>query len=1110
MDLNICAMCSKGVGNLALVIRGQEIKHSRDLGGVVKSNSSKMTKTNTVILVCLIILSFSINDCSGFNIDISSKMEFQGNNDGSYYGFTVAMLNQGPNEKWLLIGAPKDNSTFLPDIDQTGAIHRCTLNSRGHSCEELFVDDAVGTDQAVFDGVTRIFEHGRDGQWLGASLDVSEDAGIVTCASRWYNKRFQDYFMNGLCYELPLDFNSANIEKIPALIDGRKQTITTNNATKLNYGMGSLGSSVHYTHQGSDLLLGAPGLRTWTGGFVDLRGSDSYILGYNKPATENSEMAGYAMTSGNYFGTRYFAIGAPRDNLAGKVFLFRSDQRDYVLEEAALTINGSELIEMPVNGFFGATLCSSDVNSDGFDDLIVAAPFYSKGVKDDTGIVFVYLGSNEMKFKVQRTLLTGSDAAGARFGTSIGSLGDINMDGYNDIVIGAPYENDNEGSIYVYNGCTDGLWSRYSQRITGSSVSSGLTSFGISFSKPVDMNDDYRNDIAVGAYLSDKVFLFYGQYVISLDITVRTSVEQIDKDNSTQCASLDGQSMVPCFTTEVCFFYAERIYSDIDLNVTLKIDTYMGEYNRIMFRNGKSTINLLTRVFSGANMCTKTQDVLIKSTSDLVTPVRIQASYDVVDIAFSGGIKPTINEFDGRNPSKNLLMSSKVVEFKKDCPNNDCRTDLHVYAEPVYDKSYNNYYIMGSPPLAIDVTIKKSGDPSYSSNFFIAFPETLQFQKVEMMYIYDELTEISCGFVFDDNDENNGDDDDTQSLEYLQRQNIPKRADDEILMMCSFGNPMSNDEGVRFRLHLFVPPSVNSPILTFRLNATTLSTELQPEDNVKTITIDVRHKVKTSFIGVSRPSYFTIKEKDTNYIITHVYEMKNQGPSQLPEASLMIQYPQIQQNGKPLLYLNLTSWNCPPPCRISCSYPDTENTAPVVHAANIGPTYVVTDNTGNNNEENIGESRSISNVRNINCEKELCSRYECELYDIPARESAVINLDFVATGKILDATSDGEAITMRSIAYVSLKQLQYLLYDVAEHDTDIGTDLLPVSPPPKSVPWWIYFVSILAGILLIIIVILVLWKCGFFKRKRPEDNMQHTGEVEKMMPENGDDGEVKS
>lgn len=60
-------------------------------------------------------------------------------------------------------------------------------------------------------------------------------------------------------------------------------------------------------------------------------------------------------------------------------------------------------------------------------------------------------------------------------------------------------------------------------------------------------------------------------------------------------------------------------------------------------------------------------------------------------------------------------------------------------------------------------------------------------------------TEVSCGFVADQTDEEEGDeDDDTESLDYLQRKNIPKRTKDEILMMCSFGNPMSNDTGVRY------------------------------------------------------------------------------------------------------------------------------------------------------------------------------------------------------------------------------------------------------------------------------------------------------------------------
>ena len=54
---------------------------------------------------------------------------------------------------------------------------------------------------------------------------------------------------------------------------------------------------------------------------------------------------------------------------------------------------------MPVNSFFGAALCSVDVNNDGQDDLLVGAPLYSQpSTKNieyvEEGAVFVFLGGN--------------------------------------------------------------------------------------------------------------------------------------------------------------------------------------------------------------------------------------------------------------------------------------------------------------------------------------------------------------------------------------------------------------------------------------------------------------------------------------------------------------------------------------------------------------------------------------------------------------------------------------------------------------------------------------------------------------------------------------------
>lgn len=47
-----------------------------------------------------------------------------------------------------------------------------------------------------------------------------------------------------------------------------------------------------------------------------------------------------------------------------------------------------------------------------------------------------------------------------------------------DIAVGAPFENDGEGTVYIYNGYAGGLWPRYTQKIRGSDVGTGLKAFG--------------------------------------------------------------------------------------------------------------------------------------------------------------------------------------------------------------------------------------------------------------------------------------------------------------------------------------------------------------------------------------------------------------------------------------------------------------------------------------------------------------------------------------------------------------------------------------------------------------------------------------------------------
>ncbi|HEY6177583.1 MAG TPA: VCBS repeat-containing protein, partial [Kofleriaceae bacterium] len=90
---------------------------------------------------------------------------------------------------------------------------------------------------------------------------------------------------------------------------------------------------------------------------------------------------------------------------------------------------------------FGYAVASAgDVNGDGFADFVVGA----FGVNHDAGMIHVYLGSATPSAAdwngataARRIDVPGPDGADAIFGASVAAVGDVNLDGYADIVVGA-------------------------------------------------------------------------------------------------------------------------------------------------------------------------------------------------------------------------------------------------------------------------------------------------------------------------------------------------------------------------------------------------------------------------------------------------------------------------------------------------------------------------------------------------------------------------------------------------------------------------------------------------------------------------------------------------
>lgn len=152
-----------------------------------------------------------------------------------------------------------------------------------------------------------------------------------------------------------------------------------------------------------------------------------------------------------------------------------------------------------------------DVNGDGYDDVAIgSAPWSTSSLP---GRVDVYYGSISGLSQTPSWSKTG-DQAGAMFGFAM-KAGDVNGDGYNDLLVGASqYDNGetNEGKAFLYLGSSTGLRSNPSWSFEGNSSSANLG--GLLTSPSGDLNRDGYSDILVTSqgYLSGKgrVYAFYG------------------------------------------------------------------------------------------------------------------------------------------------------------------------------------------------------------------------------------------------------------------------------------------------------------------------------------------------------------------------------------------------------------------------------------------------------------------------------------------------------------------------------------------------------------------------------------------------------------------------
>ncbi|XP_028255657.1 integrin alpha-L-like isoform X2 [Parambassis ranga] len=204
----------------------------------------------------------------------------------------------------------------------------------------------------------------------------------------------------------------------------------------------------------------------------------------DNPETKMASYQGNSVSIGQRKSVPLYFTSAPMFGHTGQVALFTHNYNNWTFSQR---ITGEQS-----GSYFGAELCLLDVNSDSDTDfLLVGAPLFQLPSERE-GQIYVYTLTDEIQLE---SVLNVAAPSTGRFGTSISSLKDLNGDGLRDVAVGAPFEDDNRGVVYIYLGDRHrGIRSTFSQRIMGQQVKRPSRFFGLA----IDW-DHGRDGLVIGS-----------------------------------------------------------------------------------------------------------------------------------------------------------------------------------------------------------------------------------------------------------------------------------------------------------------------------------------------------------------------------------------------------------------------------------------------------------------------------------------------------------------------------------------------------------------------------------------------------------------------------------
>ncbi|XP_036382642.1 integrin alpha-2-like [Megalops cyprinoides] len=812
--------------------------------------------------------------------------------------------------------------------------------------------------------------------------------------------------------------------------------------------MSQVGFSAHRSSTKDVMMLGAVGAYEWSGTVVHQTGQNFNIFprkSFEKILEDSghSSLLGYSVTTLNDHGSVYYVAGAPRSNHSGQVIVYTMDTQQQP------RIIDSERAEQ-IGSYFGSVLCPLDVDKDSVTDiLLVGAPMFMTEQKKEEGRVYLY--------SVTKGILNGqgfldgpSTSENARFGMAISAVPDLNMDGFNDVAVGAPLEDSGRGVIYIYNGDRKTIQRQHSQKIMGANLDSKLQYFGRSLDASSDLNDDTIPDVSVGAY--GNVVQLWSRGLAKVEVRATFMPNKISI--LSKACNINGRQ-VSCFHTSVCFsalFRPKTPVGPLAITYNLTLDADL-ESSRVSSRG----------LFSKNNERTLQKDIQI-STKDICEDyqVYVQEAPDFVN-SISLRVDIGLQKSDA-NPVLDVLAPSAwefFIPFSKECGSDEvCKSDLVLNVKTgtgVPSKrpmlvSYNNRR------LSFDVTMSNRKENAYNARITATYSKNMFFASVTPPR---DETEVKCTSVRETR-----------------------------VLSCQVGYPaLKKDQQVNFGINFDFNLDQLQDTAIVNFEAKSDSREETPANNKADISIPVQYDSGIILTRETNINFYVVDEN--NKVKTMVKNFDDIGPEfnftlkvstvnfPVSLAYLTVSLPVKTKGGNPLLYV--TGLSTKLGGDVTCE------TNRLIDPLQIGKK----PSTASFSHE------SFRGVEELDCKSAKCESMKCVLKGMGMKSAYFVNV----TTRIWNGTfasSSFQSIKLTVRAEVETSQPDLLV---------IANKLLPVkitiTKPSQmgEVPIGVIVGSVLGGLLLLAVAILLLWKFGFFKSKYEQ--------LRKEAEEAGENGEAQ-